>query len=199
MDMLKLSCAVAMVLGTAAPWCAAQGGGLRADPAASDWPRWQGRLSIDVERSDSPASDAGGIARGARALGDYYITSPFHGGNGGLRATSGLILSSRAQAAQPLNSALAGRGFNAERRLGAAMAPSWIDADSSTVPYLGLGYTGVVARSGFSFSADLGVMALNTGAKVRFGNRSASQQSADDLARELRLSPILSLGVSYAF
>ena len=188
MNVLKLSCAVAVVLSTVAPCSVAQDGGLSTEGAASVWPRWQGRLSVGSEA---------GVARSASLLGDYYITDAFHSGGGGLRATSGLIVSQRSQAAQPLNSSLAGRDFNVERRLGAASRPAWGDADSSTLPYVGLGYTGVVARSGFSFSADLGVMALNAGPKVRFGT--AGSQTSDDLVREIRLSPMLSLGVSYAF
>lgn len=199
MDMSKFSCAVAVVLGTVAPWSVAQSGGLSADQAAAAWPRWQGRLSVGLERADGLNSGDAATPRSASLLGDYYITDALHPGIGGLRATSGLIVSQRSRAAQPLSSTLAGRGFNAERRVGMASTPGWADSDSSTVPYMGLGYTGMVARSGFSFSADLGVMALNTGTKVRFGKGSASSQTSDELARELRLSPILSLGVSYAF
>lgn len=188
MRTLISTCAVAVFLGAAAPWSAAQSGGLNPDQAASAWPRWQGRLSVDLDRGERAGDSA--AVRGASLLGDYYITEAFHSGGGGLRATSGLIVSPRAQTAAPLASSLAGRGFNAERRLGAAARPAWTDAGSSTQPYLGVGYTGVLANSGFSFSADLGV--------VRLG-RAASAPSLDEQVRALRLSPILSLGVSYAF
>lgn len=188
MRTLKSTCAIAVLLSAAAPWCAAQSGGLNPEQAASAWPRWQGRLSVGLDRADR-AGDAATV-RSARALGDYYFTEPFfHSGNGGLRATSGLIMSPRAQAAQPMASALAGQGFNAERSYGASSRPAWTDSDNSTLPYVGLGYTGVVANSGFSFSADLGV--------VRLGRSAAP--SLDDQVRALRLSPLLSLGVSYAF
>jgi hypothetical protein len=65
------------------------------------------------------------------------------------------------------------------------------------VPYVGLGYSGLTGRGGWGFAADVGVMALH-GDSVRFGRLSGAQ-SLDDLLRDLRLTPVLQLGVSYSF
>ena len=66
--------------------------------------------------------------------------------------------------------------------------------DNATLPYLGFGYTGLSARSGWSFSADLGLVAQTPG-----GIKVIRSQSLDDAVREMRLAPLLQLGVSYAF
>ena len=65
-----------------------------------------------------------------------------------------------------------------------------------TWPYLGVGYSGGSLRNGLSFSADVGLAAQNPGA-IRFGRVGAA--GFDDWARELRLMPVLQLGVSYSF
>ena len=70
--------------------------------------------------------------------------------------------------------------------------------DPSALPYVGVGYSGLAGRSGWSFSADFGLMALGAGNAVRLG-RSGAYQGLDDLVRELRLTPVLQVGASYAF
>jgi hypothetical protein len=88
-----------------------------------------------------------------------------------------------------------GRGLVIERRL-PALTP---DADpNTTLPYLGIGYTGLSSRGGFSFSADLGVVALTPGSDVRFG-RAPAGPNLDEAVRDLRLTPMVQLGVSYSF
>ena len=67
--------------------------------------------------------------------------------------------------------------------------------DTATLPYLGLGYTGLSLRGGWSFSADLGLVARTPGNVVKFGR----SQSLDDTVRELRLELVLQFGVSYSF
>jgi len=59
---------------------------------------------------------------------------------------------------------------------------------------MGVGYTGLSVRSGWSFSADLGLVAQNPG-----GLKLIRSQSLDDAVREMRLAPLLQFGVSYAF
>lgn len=200
MSTVKFAGALALVLGMASPWCAAQGGdGLSATSASAVWPRWQGRLSVGLDRADGLHLGEAPALRRATLLGDYYLTEPFHDGSGGMRATSGLIVSPKGQMSQPLPATLAGHGFNVERRLGAPAGDAG-GLENRTAPYVGLGYTGIVARTGVSFSADLGVVALTPGPKVQFGKAGiGSAVNAEDVAREWRLSPVLSLGVSYAF
>jgi hypothetical protein len=71
-------------------------------------------------------------------------------------------------------------------------------ADSTlTWPYLGVGYSGSSLRGGWGFSADLGLAAQNPGA-IRLG-RAFSGQPLEDLVRDLQVTPVLQLGVSYQF
>jgi len=64
------------------------------------------------------------------------------------------------------------------------------------VPYIGVGWSGSSARGGWGLSADFGFAGRSSGSG---GLRISGHQSLDDLLRELRLSPMLQLGVSYAF
>jgi hypothetical protein len=72
-------------------------------------------------------------------------------------------------------------------------------AELGTAPYLGIGYTGMSIKGGLSFSADVGVAAMNPGPGLRFGRVVSGAQSFDDMLRELRLTPVIQLGVSYSF
>jgi hypothetical protein len=62
-----------------------------------------------------------------------------------------------------------------------------------------LGYTGLSSKGGWGFSADVGVMALSPGSSVKLGRVFSGNQSLDDLLREMRLSPLVQVGVSYSF
>lgn len=144
--------------------------------------------------------------QGVSLFGDYYLlqqgsTGPgsFHGG---FRATGGLLIGPRgtpwvgAQAGAPAWRS----GYGAQRRsfslLPAAMADTEDAGDSMS--YLGVGYTGLQSLrgtgGGWGFSADVGVVALKPRSTVRFG-----QLNAADARGDLQLSPVLQLGVSYAF
>jgi len=179
------------------------GEGLTAAADSVGWSRWQGRVSLVTGapswRADLATVDGPGPKFGAaRVLGDYYFVQKDYGPGAaaGFRATSGLIVGSRAAPWSPAPSlGAAGTGISIERRsLAAASA-----ADSGTVPYLGLGWSGASLRSGWAFSADLGVMSLNPGGAVKFGRVLGNLQNLDDVVRELRLAPVLQLGVSYSF
>jgi hypothetical protein len=67
------------------------------------------------------------------------------------------------------------------------------------VPYLGIGYTGLAGAGRFGFSADLGLLARSPSQAVRLGRMLGGAQNLDDAVRDLRLAPVLQLGVSYAF
>ncbi len=177
------------------------GAGLRGD---AGWPRWQGRLSLSSTLSDPMA---GSTSRDSLSLlGDYYFVqqglAPRSRYAGGFRATGGLFIGPRAAtwSALPASPAELGSGFSAQRRSFNLWSPAGTadDSGSSSVPYVGVGYTGLNALratgGGWSFSADLGLMALQPRSAVRLG-----QQSLSDTLRELQLSPLLQLGVSYAF
>ncbi|MEO7339001.1 MAG: hypothetical protein ABIV63_20700, partial [Caldimonas sp.] len=63
----------------------------------------------------------------------------------------------------------------------------------------GIGYTGLSPHGGWSFRADLGLVSLSPGGAVRLGRLVTGNQNLDDAVRDLRLSPVMQLGVSYAF
>jgi hypothetical protein len=172
------------------------------------WARWQGRLSFGTS---TPAwrpglADFTNTAPKLNRLslmGDYYLTSSLTGaGNvGGLRATSGVILGPRGQLWAG-SASVAGSSFSVDSRaFGPSVMPYTNDsgADTATLPYLGLGYSGLSARGGWSFSADLGLVAQSPGNAPRLGRALGTGQNLDDAVRELRIAPLLQVGVSYAF
>ena len=169
------------------------------------WARWQGRLNLGTTAPawrlgvDTPSVKLSS----ASLMGDYYFFRAEPGGTrlGGFRATSGLVIGPRGTAASFQPAAATGSPFSiGSRPLGATASPfaGEAAAESATVPYLGLGYTGLAVRSRLSFSADLGLAGHNGGG-VRLGRAFNGTQNLDDAVRELRLAPLLQFGVSYAF
>jgi hypothetical protein len=179
------------VLALVAATAHAGGGGLPPIPSDnSPWQGLKGRLSLGTTsalrtETGSTETDALKISS-VSVMGDYYLTRPWLGTTGGLRATSGLVLGSRASL------------WSSPASLDKRMAPSTaLDASGDsvgTLPYLGVGYTGFSSKGGWGLSADLGLMALNPRSAVRLGTH-----SLDDTVREMRFSPLLQLGVSYSF
>ena len=118
--------------------------------------------------------------------------------NAFLRATSGLIFGPRSSLSSGQPGFTNGSAFSIGSRASVRSSmpyPSDPGSETSTVPYLGIGYTGLSPRSGWGFSADLGLLAKNPGNALRVG----SGQSPDDMIRDMRTTPLLQLGVSYAF
>jgi hypothetical protein len=171
------------------------------------WARWQGRLSLG---STTPAWRLGVEGpttklSSASLMGDYYfgpaLTGP--GRLGGFRATSGLIVGPRnsLSTGQP-SLAANGSVFSIGSKLFGQPTSAYgadLPTDTATVPYLGFGYTGLSPRSGWSFSADLGLVAQSPANSTRLGRALSNGQNLDDAVRDLRLAPLLQLGVSYSF
>ena len=143
------------------------------------WPRWQPRLSLVDAPDIAPLQRAALV--GDYDLGSFGLSLPFASGR--FRATSGLI-------------------FDLRNRSGSA-APAWAaftgDATPLSAPYIGLGYTGWVPKTGLSFSADLGLSADYPGGAWRFGRALFGNQGFDATLRDLRLQPRLQLGVQYTY
>lgn len=173
-------------------------------------PSVQGRVRLGLGATQTEPWLASGHASdtrlaGASVLGDYYIGGRYatrDGSSSGFRATSGLYVGARAnlwgQALAPADSLAL---LSVERHsfgLAAPALPGEGD-DAATVPYFGLGYSSHSIKWGLSFSADFGLMALNPGGALRLGRALGGGQSVDDLLRDLRLSPVVQLGVSYSF
>lgn len=182
------------------------GDGLHPDEAA--WPRWQGRLGITTAGDAQERLDRSPAATGMSLFGDYYFLQQGAAAEGryggGFRATGGLLLGPRRLAWSGPDALVAlGNGFSAQRRSFGSLLPAVSTTDGSdaaggSATYLGVGYTGLkslkATGGGWSFSADVGVMALQPRSVVRFG-----QQGISDTLRDLQLSPLLQLGVSYSF
>ena len=167
------------------------------------WPRWQTRLGL---ANTGPTLNAGTrwqLSSG-QLLGDYYWSGLRPAGahrSGGFRATSGLLFGQRALAlGTPALASPQGVGLTLSRSirlapsLGETAAEPW-----SAVPYVGIGYSGLSLRGGWGFTADVG-LAGTSGSGLRTRRDGAlGSQGVDDLLRELRLTPVLQFGASYAF
>lgn len=140
------------------------------------WPQWQARLTL----SSTQLAPVSLLDRGAGAvLGDYYFDAPglrLPAATGGLRATSGLL---------------------APAWRGSSLLPG--SSSLETTPYLGIGYTGLAVKGGWGISADLGLALENPAGATRLGRAVFGNQGFDSALRELRLSPVLQLGMRYAF
>ena len=199
---------LAGLIGTAAlsPVHADEGDGL-----SLSLPRVQGRvrLGMGVEAAGLGLSAGSGeLARlsGASVLGDYYFGrySARVGEASGFRATTGVFLGSRLGMWGGHTSAVLSGSLLSVERQSFSLVPlprgsEVTGQDGGTVPYLGLGYSGTSIKGGWGFSADLGLMALNPGSVTGLGRVFSGGQNMDDLLRELRLAPVLQVGVSYSF
>lgn len=188
-----------------------------ADPIALDgasipqWARWQGRLSLGLTsptgRTDLSRSDAAGLQIGSFSLlGDYYFGNAARSVrySGGFRATSGVIVGLRSNLWSGQASLTSSRGVLGLESRRLDPLSSWATLpetllDTSPVPYLGVGYTGLSLRSQWSFSADLGMVARSPGQAVKLGRVLTGSQGVEDLLRDLRFAPLVQLGVSYSF
>jgi hypothetical protein len=197
-----LGFALALAVTSAA---AAEGRGLVVDPERLTWPSLQGRLQLSTETLLPVA--VGNIEgallrpRSAALFGDYYVSRPFFGNAGGVRLTSGLVTGPRGAVFGP-GQAMAPSAFGVGTVSRGSQPTGSMSADANgdqtqTLPYLGIGYSGSSLRGGWGFSADLGITAENAGNQRLM--RSLMSQSLDDTLRDLRLTPVLQLGVSYRF
>ncbi len=155
-------------------------------------------------------SQASRSLQGGALLGDYYFARPFFGNFrasggvvvGGLAGLPAGVFNPSSQAATSVGiSLLGGRagggaggaagglaGANLANNLGAT--PSAEGAQAA--PYLGLGFTGTAWHNRVSFSADLGLVSDRP--RALFGN-----QGVDNALRDMRLSPVMQLGLRYSF
>jgi len=184
----------------AVPLAAAAANGLVAPPADTLWPQWQARIGVQTA-SASPLGmsrllDGGANPRswqGGALLGDYYFATPSFGG---FRASGGLMFGNTG-GAPLLSAALGSRLGLTVQGSGNAATPG---ADSpGTVPYLGLGFTSTAWWNALSVSADLGWVAEQPSAAGGVGRALFGNQGKDKAWRELRLSPVLQVGLRYSF
>ena len=203
---------VAVLLPATAAW--ADGTGLTADADKLPWARFQGRIAYAGTvapnwRNDLVGIDGGGGGINVSAfslMGDLYFGGSERADGlqtGGFRATSGVVSGARGSLWGGSGAAPTSGLFSVDRRLfgqSPALLPGTTDqGDGGTLPYLGLGYSSLAARGGWSFSADLGLVSLTPGAAVRLGRVFGGGQNLDDVVHDMRFSPVLQLGASYSF
>lgn len=168
----------------------------------SPWPRWQARFGLATHGSAIDAGVRWPLSAG-QLLGDYYWSGLRPAGVGrrsGFRATSGLLLGRRSLMlgtpalthAQPVGITLS-RTLRTSSGLAEELNEPW-----SAAPYVGVGYSGIDLSGGWGFTADLGLAATTGGLRSRRG-AGFGAQGAEELLRDLRLSPVLQFGASYAF
>ena len=160
--------------------------------------RWQARLQLSqVDSQDSSGRSSRSLS--AALLGDYYLTGSGLGAGvrGGLRATGGLMMG-------PLSVTQSGSGLTLSAQsmsLGQSLAVglravgtlSDRNDPGSTLPYIGIGYSGISQRGGWGFSADLGLINRSS---LRLGN---TLGPVDEALRDNRLMPVLQFGLSYRY
>ena len=209
MDVLRW---ITLSVASFVPLAALAGGeGLSTDADRVPWARFQGRISYTATATaplaatpQVPGDGTGLQVQGMSLMGDVYF-----GGSrtsaGGFRATSGLIYGSRSSLAGMSAMAPASGQLNVDRRVFGATAPGLgyatdpANDSNGTLPYIGVGYSSLAARSGWSFSADLGLVSLAPSNAVRFGRVFGGTQNLDDVVRDMKLTPVVQLGASYSF
>lgn len=205
MKYLRLSILAAvssLVVAGVSPAHAAEGLDMSAELSRNAWPRLQGRLQLNtVDMTPSRNGEQG--ASGSRLLsasllGDYYLTGSWLGqrSSGGLRATSGLLMG-------PMSLTLSGASLGARNGLSLnhQSFSLWSDGGdySTTLPYIGIGYTGQSTRGTWGFKADFGLIGVGSNSGLRLGNSSNPLQGLDETLRDMRFKPVIQLGMSYAF
>lgn len=180
-------------------------GGLLPPTDSELWPSLRARIAIQTAVV-SPVlmaglSSEGQGLRGGAVLGDYVFAEPSFGS---FRATSGVILGQPGEAPRfgmPTSAGLMA-GYS---RLGLSVdtsAQPTLNSQSNAwqaAPYVGLGYSSPLGGSGFSLSADLGLMAEVFTPGTPTLRAPLGVQGSDIQRRELRLSPVLQFGMRYTF
>jgi hypothetical protein len=197
---LLMTTAQADVGGSAlTPRAASLGASPGLSPVSSMWRRHADtvlHVQLGQARIDLSLAEFDPLRQHARLFGDYYLTGPGFGSgqvDGGLRLTSGLAFG-RLDGGLPL-STLGAQGAQQGPVLGRdarSVAPV-------TQAYLGLGYSSLSLRAGWAFSADIGLGRRTAAEGLRLGQGGPSDSQVERLLDDLRLSPVIQLGVRYAF
>jgi hypothetical protein len=183
----------------AAPATALAADGLSVPALDWLWPQVQARITVQTASLTAPALVRPGEhmltlrgVQGAAVLGDYVMfTRP---ALGSIRATGGVMLGSYGGA--PTSSAGAGSRIGLTLLEG-GLAPA--GSEAAAVPYLGLGYSSPPLWGAFSLTADVGMVAARPAGAAGMGRAVFGNQAMDQALREMRLAPVLQLGVRYAF
>ena len=166
------------------------------------WPQLQARITVQTATLSrvgltTPSESTGPAARGVQGgavLGDYVFAAPAFGS---FRATSGLMLGNPGGA--PLLSTSPSARLNVTLLdMGPTIANGQTDGPA-TVPYLGLGYSSPALWRSLWLSADVGLVAGRPSGLTGLGRAMLGTQGLDAAVRDLRLAPVLQLGLQYSF
>lgn len=154
-------------------------------------------------------SDLDGNIRSAPSdwsmLGDYYFRK-----GSGLRATGGVLRAERDRG-RALERPWSGDATEYAQPGQRSKPGLRLNARSLALPYIGMGYSEPAVRGNWGFFADVGMVMLKPKSSVKLGAASggswlsytdARRDGEVDLPRQLgdwRLSPVIQMGVSYAF
>jgi hypothetical protein len=211
------------------PRPAAAASGLAAPGADALWPQWQARVALQLSTPQNHGQASPGMQLGSRSLttkpwdsaqatrslqggallGDYYFARPFFGNFrasggvvvGGLAGLPAGVFTPNSPAATSVGVSLLGGAAggassgltsNGNSSSGTGAGTGAGTDSPQAAPYLGLGFTGAAWHNRVSFSADLGLVSDRP--RALFGN-----QGMDNALRDMRLSPVMQVGLRYSF
>jgi hypothetical protein len=182
-------------------------GGLKVGAAGGFWSDVQTKLRFSAVVVDGAALPPGYMAittnqdlapLGASLGGDYYFSRELAAGGqapSGFRASGALLIRQPGVSLSDLSwQSRAITSLAAPRPLGDPGHQA-----ISAMPYLGIGYSDYSLKTGWGFWADIGLVVQSPGGALGMGRVLSGSQSVEDLVRELRMSPMLQLGVNYSF
>ena len=204
MRILRLSAPLVLLC---AAGLAAADGGLKVNAASGFWSDVQTKLRFNAAVVDSSlpltgypalsnAQDYGPL--GASIGGDYYFSKDLAAGG---RAPSGFRASGALLIRQP-GVSLSDLAWQTRATTSLALPQRLSEPANqnvSTMPYLGIGYSDYSLKTGWGFWADIGLVVQSPGNALGMARVLSGTQGVEDLVRELRLSPMLQLGVNYSF
>jgi len=202
------------ILRCTAPWAllcaaglAAAEGGLKVGAAGGFWSDVQTQLRFSAVVVDSAPLPVGyppmagtqdPVRQGVSLGGDYYFSRDLASGSrgpSGFRASGALLIRQPGVSLSDLSWQ--------SRAITSLAAPQPLSDPSpvgiSAMPYLGIGYSDYSLKTGWGFWADIGLVVQSPSGALGMGRVLSGSQSAEDLMRELRMSPMLQLGVNYSF
>jgi hypothetical protein len=182
-------------------------GGLKVGTSGGYWSDVHTKLRFSASVLDTTPSLVGPTAMagaqdsvplGASLGGDYYFSKDLATGGrppSGFRASGALLIR------QP-GVSLSDLSWQPRAITSLAAPQPLLDPGQlgiTAMPYLGIGYSDYSLKTGWGFWADIGLVVQSPGSALGMGRVLSGAQSAEDLVRELRMSPMLQLGVNYSF
>jgi hypothetical protein len=157
------------------------------------------RLQQGDLRLDLGYQQTGAQAARARVFGDFFLTGPGFGQgqvSGGLRLTSGVTFG------LPQETGAQGPHAGPAPVLRPKGGFLWREPESAqrvALPYIGVGYSSMSVREGWGVSADIGLGGQRPGERWRLGSGGGIAAQAERVLSDVRMAPVLQVGVSYAF